>query len=59
MNKEELQTRIYELKMDYARLQGDLEKMHAFRRDTSHTEQVLIDMENELKTLRKQLAEMD
>lgn len=55
MKKSEIEQRIIELKSDYARIQGDLEKMEAVVGNSSYGEKALVEIEEELKILRKQL----
>ena len=58
MTSQEIQAQIAELKMDYIRLQGDMEKLES----TGHTgmiekaEQRLANMEVQLAELNKKLA---
>jgi len=56
MTKTEIEYRITELKADYVRLQGDLEKIESLGRNVAPTEKLLANIEAELKELRKQLA---
>ena len=55
MNKSEIKQRIIDLKSDYARIQGDLEKMEAVVGNSSYGEKALVEIEEELKMLRKKL----
>jgi hypothetical protein len=58
MNTSEIQAQIAELKMDYIRLQGDMEKMESTGHPTmiEKAEQRLSDMEVQLADLNKKLA---
>jgi hypothetical protein len=60
MTKSEIQALIAELKMDYVRLQGDLEKLESngHPSQVENAERRLADMEKDLAVLNKQLAEM-
>lgn len=58
MTKKEIENRLAELKMDYVRIQDDLEKAGTAGADTSSAEKVLTDMETEMASLRKQLREL-
>ncbi|OES46223.1 SE1832 family protein [Domibacillus iocasae] len=55
MNKSQIEYKIRELKMDYIRVQGDIEKLESTGHGTSKAEEMLIEMENELKELNEQL----
>lgn len=56
MNKKEVQERIDELKMDYIRIQGDLDKLESTGGNVTMLEKTLSRMEDELNELRQQLA---
>lgn len=58
MNASEIQAQIAELKMDYIRLQGDMEKLESTGHPTmiEKAEQRLADMEVQLAELNKKLA---
>ncbi|MGP4070932.1 SE1832 family protein [Piscibacillus sp. B03] len=56
MNKKEIQERIDELKMDYIRIQGDLDKLESTGGNVTMLEKTLSRMEDELNELRQQLA---
>ena len=58
MNASEIQAQIIELKMDYIRLQGDMEKLESTGHPTmlEKAEQRLADMEVQLAELNKKLA---
>lgn len=56
MNKAQIENNILELKLDYIRLQNDLEKLESVNGNTSPLEKQLNEIENELKKLRNQLS---
>ncbi|GGA22047.1 MULTISPECIES: SE1832 family protein [Psychrobacillus] len=58
MTKDQLQAEIAELKMDYIRLQGDMEKLESNGHPTQveNAERRLAKMEEDLAELNKQLA---
>ncbi|WP_201450131.1 SE1832 family protein [Pontibacillus sp. HMF3514] len=49
MKKEEINQKIAELKMEYLRLQDDMERLESFGRSVDKQEQKLLEIENELK----------
>lgn len=55
MTKSEVEYKIAELKMDYIRIQGDIEKLESVGQGVSKAEEQLIRMEKELKQLNEQL----
>lgn len=55
MNKKEILNKIEDLKADYVRLQGDLEKLEYVQGILHPLEKQLQDIEEELKELYKQL----
>ncbi|WP_175614543.1 SE1832 family protein [Piscibacillus halophilus] len=55
MKKADIQARIDELKMDYIRIQGDLDKLESTGSNVTMLEKTLSRMEDELNDLRKQL----
>jgi len=55
MEREAILKRIEELKSDYVRIQADLEKLTYVGGDGKRTEDVLAEIEQELKELRAQL----
>ncbi|MCP3764013.1 SE1832 family protein [Domibacillus sp. A3M-37] len=59
MNKSQIEYKIRELKMDYIRVQGDIEKLESTGHGTSKAEEMLVEMENELKELNKQLLSFE
>lgn len=60
MTREELEYAIAELKMDYVRHQGDIEKLETtgHHQMVEKAEQRLANMEQNLAELNKQLAEL-
>lgn len=54
-SKKDIEQRIAELKMDYIRIQNDIEKLESTGHDTTNAEKRLIAIENELRELRKKL----
>lgn len=56
MNEKEIKERIAELKMDYVRIQNDLEKLESVGQNVSHSEKQLAAIEDELSELKKALA---
>lgn len=55
MEKREIEKRIQELKMDYIRLQNDLEKLESVDGNLSPLEKRIAEIEAELKILNQQL----
>ena len=55
LNKQEIEQRIVDLKSDYVRIQGDLEKMEAVVGNSAPGEKALAEIEEELKRLRRNL----
>ncbi len=58
MNKAEIENKIQELKLDYIRLQNDLEKLDSVNGNISPLEKQLAQLERELANLRTQLKEL-
>lgn len=56
MNKKEIEYKIRELKMDYIRLQNDLEKLEYVHGNLSPLEKQIAEIETELKTLNQELT---
>ncbi|NIK11918.1 SE1832 family protein [Alkalibacillus almallahensis] len=54
MTKDEIQAQIDQLKMDYIRIQGDLDKMEANGGNVAMLEKSLNRIEDELAELRQQ-----
>lgn len=59
MNKSQIEYKIRELKMDYIRVQGDIEKLESTGHGTSKAEEMLVSMEEELKELNSQLIALE
>ncbi|MFB4169854.1 SE1832 family protein [Virgibacillus sp. JSM 102003] len=59
MTKKEIEAEIAELKSDYIRIQGDLEKATSFSVNTSAGEKKLIQIEKELAECNRKLEEME
>ncbi len=57
--KVELEQEIKQLKMDYVRIQGDLDKLESVGGNVSPLEKTLERMEQELSRLRAELAKLD
>ncbi|WP_339194016.1 SE1832 family protein [Aeribacillus sp. FSL W8-0870] len=55
MTKQEIEQRIAELKSDYIRIQGDIEKLESVGGNIEKAEQQLTEIENELASLRTAL----
>ncbi|MCH1624093.1 SE1832 family protein [Fredinandcohnia quinoae] len=58
MDKKEIEYKIQELKLDYIRLQNDLEKMDSVNGNISPLEKQIAELEVELSSLRKMLNEL-
>ncbi len=58
MTKKEIEAEIAELKSDYIRIQGDLEKATSFSVNTAAGEKRLIQIEKELAEFNLKLEEM-
>ncbi|MEK4027097.1 MULTISPECIES: SE1832 family protein [Bacillaceae] len=56
MTKSEIESKIAELKMDYIRIQGDIEKLESTGNGVSKAEEQLIRIEKELQELNEELA---
>lgn len=59
MNKEVLQAKLMELKSDYVRIQGDMDKLEYVKGRVSSAEGQLIRLEKEIAAVNRQLEEMD
>ena len=59
MNKEVLQAKLMELKSDYVRIQGDMDKLEYVKGRVSSAEGQLIRLEKEIAAVHRQLEEMD
>ncbi len=56
MNKSQIEYKIRELKMDYVRVQGDLEKLESTGQDTLKSEEMLMRLEKKLAQLNHELS---
>lgn len=52
-----LENQLAELKYDYVRLQGDIEKRESLKLDTSALVRQLKDIENEIRNVRAQMQD--
>ncbi|MCI2255939.1 hypothetical protein L2D08_16420 [Domibacillus sp. PGB-M46] len=59
MNKSQIEYKIQELKMDYMRVQGDIEKLESTGHGVSKAEERLVEMEKELKELNELLLKVE
>lgn len=57
MSKAKLEAELQQLKMDYVRIQGDLDKLESVGGRTSPLEKTLQRMEEEIAELRKKISE--
>ncbi|HSU80643.1 MAG TPA: SE1832 family protein [Candidatus Angelobacter sp.] len=58
MSKEDLLEQLDELKLDYLRLQGDLEKLETTGQSTTPIEKQLKSLEDNMRSLREQLKSL-
>jgi len=58
MNKKELEQKLDELKSDYTRIQGDMDKLEYVRGRVSSAENQLIRLEKEISEVNRQLEVM-
>ncbi|MCC3357966.1 SE1832 family protein [Bacillus sp. REN16] len=58
MDKKDIEYKLRELKLDYVRLQNDLEKLDSVNGNISPLERQIAELEDEISTLSKQLREM-
>jgi predicted nuclease with TOPRIM domain len=58
LNKKELEQELEQLKMDYIRIQGDLDKLESVGGNVSPLEKTLARMEEEMARLRQLIAEL-
>ena len=59
MEREKLLHKLDELKSDYVRIQGDMDKLEYVRGRVSSAEEQLIRLEGEIADVRIQLEELD
>lgn len=55
MSSQDVQQKIEELKMEYIRVQGDIEKLEATGHSIEKLESMLLELEEELSKYRSQL----
>lgn len=58
MDKAQLETLLLELKSDYVRIQGDMDKLEAVDGRVSSAEEQLIRLEAEIADVRKKLKDL-
>jgi len=58
MTKKELEQKLDELKSDYTRIQGDMDKLEYVRGRVSSAEEQLIRLEKEISEVNRQLEAM-
>ncbi|WP_449539029.1 SE1832 family protein [Ferdinandcohnia sp. Marseille-Q9671] len=58
MDKKAIEYQIRELKLDYVRLQNDLEKLDSVNGNISPLERQIAELEEEISVLSKKLREM-
>lgn len=59
MNPKEIKVKLIELKSDYARIMGDMDKVEAVGKRTNIEEKQLEQLEREISILNKQLDELE
>jgi len=59
MKKKELETKLLELKSDYVRIQGDLDKLEFVGGRVSSAEEQLIRLEKEIAEVNEQLEKLN
>lgn len=59
MNKKELEAKLLELKSDYVRIQGDMDKLEFVGGRVSSAEGQLIRLEKEIADINKQLEKYE
>ncbi|GGJ82854.1 hypothetical protein GCM10007063_01680 [Lentibacillus kapialis] len=59
MTKAQIEAEMAELKSDYVRIQGDVEKATSFGVDTTTGERKMIEIEERLGELNKKLDELE
>lgn len=58
MDKREIEYKLRELKLDYVRLQNDLEKLDSVNGNISPLERQIAEIEEEISTLSRKLREL-
>lgn len=59
MDKKQLEIQLLELKSDYVRIQGDLDKLEFVEGRVSSAEEQLVRLEEEIAEVNKQLKRFD
>lgn len=59
MDKKQLEIQLLELKSDYVRIQGDLDKLEFVKGRVSSAEEQLVRLEEEIAEVNKQLKQFD
>ncbi|GAA0435912.1 hypothetical protein GCM10008983_10690 [Lentibacillus halophilus] len=59
MRKQDIEAELAELKSDYSRIQGDVEKATSFSVDTSAGDKKLEEIEDRMKELNQQLDNLE
>jgi len=59
MDKRELHAKLDELKSDYVRIQGDLDKLEYVKGRVSSAEEQLVRLEKEIAEVNRKLDELD
>ena len=59
MTKKELEAKLIELKSDYVRIQGDMDKLEYVKGRVSSAEQQLIRLEDEIAEVNRKLEEIE
>jgi len=58
MEREELEAKLNELKSDYTRIQGDLDKLEYIKGKTNSNERQLAKLEDEIAEVNRKLDEL-
>ncbi|WP_397316609.1 SE1832 family protein [Ornithinibacillus gellani] len=58
ITKKQLEAKLAELKSDYVRIQGDMDKLEYVRGRVSSAEEQLIRLEDEIKEINKKLDDI-
>lgn len=59
MDKKQLESKLLELKSDYIRIQGDLDKLEFVKGRVSSAEEQLVRLEEEIAEVNKALSQFD
>ncbi|MBY7144808.1 hypothetical protein KFZ56_17450 [Virgibacillus sp. NKC19-3] len=57
MTRQELEAKLQELKSDYARIQGDMDKLEYVKGRVSSAERQLVRLEEEIASINQQLED--